>query len=444
MLKNKPVSAVSKFVVPLILGSILQSMYSMADTAIVGKFIGDDALAAVGATGLTFTVIVSVVQAFMTGFAVTAGQKVGANDYDGLKRIYVNGFMLSVCASVIAAVLGIVFNNQLMSLLNTPLELREQGGAYIRVIYMGLPTTMLYNFFGEMLRATGNSKKPFMYLVIASAINIILDLFFICVLKTGVWGAGLATVISQAVSAVLCYINLTRSSMYFRFNKKDIYFEKDVISAVAKVGLPASFLNIVILSGVFVLQRFTNGFGTELIAANSAAARVVGIFVIPIYSYGSGISVFVAQNFGAGQYDRIKQGVRSILGLLWVYSVLILIISQIITPFIIKYIISDTPVVVEWGNKVVTSNIMGYFGLSYLIVTKSTLNALSRPFMGTIQGVADVLIRISVVIIGTKYFGFWGIAFGDSATWMIGAVIFIFMLMIENRKINKKYGFKII
>lgn len=444
MLTNKPISAISKFVIPLIFGSVLQSMYSMADTAIVGKFIGDNALAAVGATSLTFTVIVSVVQAFMTGFAVIAGQKVGANDYDGLKRVYVNGFMLSVCTSVIAAVLGILFNNQLMSLLNTPLELREQGGAYIRVIYMGLPTTMLYNFFGEMLRATGNSKKPFVYLVIASVINIVLDLFFVCVLKTGVWGAGLATVISQGVSALLCYINLTGSSMYFRFSKKDVYLEKDVLMAVAKVGIPASFLNIVILSGIFVLQRFTNGFGTELIAANSAAAKVYGIYVIPIYSYSSGLGVFVAQNFGAKQYERIKYGVRSILGLAFGYSVFILIFSLIFTPYIIKYAISDTPKVIEWGNRLVTSTLLGYFGLSYLVVTKSTLNALSRPLMGTIQGIADVAIRISVVIIGTKYFGFWGIAFGDSATWMIGAAVFFFMLIAENRRINKKYGFKII
>lgn len=444
MLKNKPISAISKFVLPLIFGSILQTMYSMADTAIVGKFIGDSALAAVGSTSLAFSFIVSIVTAFMTGFAVTAGQRVGANDYEGLKRVYVNGLMLIVIASIITATVGSLCTNIFMSFLNTPLELRGDGGAYIRVIFMGLPTTMLYNFFGEMLRATGNSKKPFLYLVIASGINIVLDLFFICVLKTGVWGAGLATVISQGVSAVLCFVNLTRSSMYFRFTKKELYFEKNIIKAVAKVGIPASFLNVVILSGIFVLQRFTNGFGTELIAANSSAAKVYGIYAIPIYSFSSGLSVFVAQNFGAKQYDRIKLGVRSILGLLWVYSVLILLLSQIVTPLVIKYIISDTPVVVEWGNKVVTSTILGYFGLSFLVVTKSTLNALARPLMGTIQGIADVLIRISVVIIGTKYFGFWGIAFGDSATWTIGAVIFFFMLIVENIHINKKYGFKII
>ncbi len=444
MLREKPVKAITSFVIPLIFGSILQTMYSMADTAIVGKFIGDSALAAVGATSLSFTFIVSVVQAFMTGFAVMAGQRVGANDYEGLKRVYVNGFMLSVTASIVTAVVGTLCIDQFMVLLNTPEELMAQGGAYIRVIYMGLPTTMLYNFFGEMLRATGNSKKPFLYLVIASAINIVLDLFFICVLKTGVWGAGLATVISQGISAILCFINLTRSSMYFRFKRKEIYFEKDIILGVAKVGLPACFLNVVILSGIFVLQRFTNNFGTELIAANSAAARVYGMYVIPIYSFGSGLSVFIAQNFGAGQYDRIKLATRSILGLLWGYSVVILGFSLVVTPYIIKYVISDTPTIVEWGNKVVTSTLLGYFGLSYLVVTKSTLNALARPLMGTIQGLADVAIRISVVIIGTKYFGFWGIAFGDSATWTIGAIIFFFMLIIENNRINKKFGFRII
>ena len=444
MLTDKPLKSISQFVIPLIFGSILQTMYSMADTAIVGKFIGDSALAAVGSSSLAFSFIVGVVSAFMTGFAVTAGQRVGANDYEGLKRVYINGFVLSVIISIVAALVGTLFADQFMTLLNTPKELRQQGGAYIRVIYMGLPTTMLYNFFGEMLRATGNSKKPFLYLVIASGINIVLDLFFVCVLKTGVWGAGLATVISQGVSALLCFINLTRSSMYFRFKKKEIYFEKNIIKAVTKVGLPASFLNVVILSGIFVLQRFTNGFGTEYIAANSAAARIYSMYAIPITAFGSGLGVFVAQNFGAKQYDRIKLGVRSILGLLCVYSVAILVFSLIVTPYIIKYVISDTPIVVEWGNRVVTANLLGYFGLSYLIVTKSTLNALARPLMGTIQGIADVAIRISVVIIGTKYFGFWGIAFGDSATWTIGAVIFFFMLSVENIRINKKYGFKII
>ena len=444
MLEDKPVKAITAFVIPMIFGSILQSMYGMADTAIVGKFIGDSALAAVGATSLTFSIIVSLTQGFMTGFSIIAGQKVGAKDYDGLKKVYTNGLMMVVSISVAAAILLTVFADSLLSLMQTPSELRIEAGKYIRVIFLGLPTTMLYNFFGEMLRATGNSKKPFVYLLIASVINIVLDLFFVCVLKTGVAGAGLATVISQAVSAVLCFVNLTRSSMYFRFTKKDLKFDKSIVVKCARLGLPACFLNGVINCGLLVMQIFTNGFGTEYIAANSAAARVFGIYNTPVYCFSSGLGVFVAQNFGAQKYQRIREGVRSILLLLFGFSTVMLVLSLFVSKYIISFVISDTPLVVEWGYRIINICLMGHYALDFLVVIKSALNALGRPLMPTLQGFADVAIRVGVVVVGTKYFGFWGVAFGDSATWIIGAVIFVFMLIYEFRAIKKKFGFSLI
>lgn len=444
MLQGKPIKSITTFVIPMIFGSILQSMYGMADTAIVGKFIGDSALASVGSTSLIFSIMVSLTTNYMTGFSVIAGQRVGAKDPDGLKRVYVNGIMLITMISVLVGVGLFLFSDTLMDIMKTPMELRDEAGKYINVIYLGMPTTMLYSFFGEMLRATGNSKKPFLYLVIASCINIVLDLFFVCVLKIGVMGAGLATVISQAVSAILCFINLTRSSMYFRFTRKEMYFEKNIISSCAKIGLPACFLSAVICCGIFVLQVFTNSYGTEYIAANSSASRIFGIYTTPLYCYCSGLSVFVAQNFGAKQYDRIRTGVRSILFLLWSYSTVMIVISLLVSKYLISWIISDTPIVVEWANRITNINMCAHYALGFLVVTKSSLNAMGRPLMGTIQGFADVAIRIGVVMLGTKYFGFWGVAFGDGATWMIGAIIFVPMLIIEYRKIYKQYGFKML
>ena len=443
MVEGKPLKTITAFVLPVIMGSILQNLYSMADTAIVGKFIGDSALAAVGATSLTFSIIVSLTYGFMSGFSIIAGQKVGARDYEGLGKVYTNGLVLVLLISVAATVGLTLCTDSLLTLMKTPDELREEAGKYIRVIYMGISTTLLYNFFSEMFRAIGNSKKPFIYLAISSGVNIILDLFFVCVLNAGVAGAALATVIAQAVSVVLCFISLSRSSIWFRFSIKEFRFDKGIMKECARLGIPTCFLNGVISCGVLVLQIYTNSFGVEYIAAASAASRIFSIYNIPLTSYGSGLSVYVAQNFGAGQYDRIKSGVKSTSLFLFAYSTVMFAVSFFVSKYIIRLFISDTPTVVEWGSRIITVSFMGHYALSFLINMKCTLNALGRPLMPTLQGFADVALRIVAVCLGTKYFGFWGIVFGDFLTWTLGAVIFIFMLAYEDRRICKKHGFSL-
>ena len=257
-------------------------------------------------------------------------------------------------------------------------------------------------------------------------------------------GAALATVIAQTVSAVLCFINLSRSSMYFRFSFEKFRIDKSIVWQCARLGIPGAAINGVICIGIVTLQIFTNKFGLEYIAATAAAGKLTGFYNIPIWCYGAGLSVFVAQNFGAGKYDRIKKAVWSVTFLLCAYSTVMFGFSLLFTKHIIHWLISDTPIVIEWGSKVVNVSYTGHYALILLISTKYTLNALGRPLMPTIQGVADALLRVVIVYFGTKYFGFWGIVFGDNGTWILGEVVFAFMVAYENKKFKKEYGFTIL
>lgn len=436
MTSGNPLKQILKFSIPVILGSLLQNAYNIADTAIVGRTIGVGALAAVGATGTIFGFFVMLIYGLMSGFSIIAGTKYGARDYDGLRKVYFNGIILTLSVSVIITVFGTLFVKRLLLLMNTPADIIDDSCKYLFVVFCGITTTMLYNFFAEMMRALGNSKRPFIYLMIACGINIILDFTLIAGFGMGVEGAALATVISQATSAVLCGIYCHSSIVYYRINFKEFKVDFAVIKECLRIGIPNALLNAIITLGVIILQVVTNTIGTTYIAAYSAASKIISIATVPFFAITTAMNVFVSQNYGAGNIQRAKAGITQTIKFMMILNTLIVIIALTFSTFIIRFMIGNDADIIELAKKYIIVNAVAVYALVPLIALKGGMQAFGKPFFPTISGFLEVATRLFVSVYFTEKFGFTGIILTDPVTWFVTCIFFVVVYKFEINKIK--------
>ena len=344
--------------------------------------------------------------------------------------------MLTIFTSVVITLFGTIFVRQLLEFMNTPDDIIDDSCTYLFIIFCGITTTMIYNFYAEMMRALGNSKRPFIYLIISCFLNIILDLIFILVFKMGVGGVALATVISQALSAMLACIYCIRSIDYFRIKWSDIRFDLSISKACLRIGIPNAFLNVLITIGTLILQGVTNSIGTIYIAAISGGAKITTILTSPYFAISSGLSVFVSQNHGAGNIPRAKSGVNSTIKCMLLLNTAIFAIALICSNMLMRMVVGDNPEVITLGAKYTIINTLFAYSLIPLLCYKSTIQAFGRPFFPTVSGILEMVIRLLTAIYMTKYFGFYGIILTDPFTWVGTCIFFIIAYRYEIKKIE--------
>lgn len=439
MTSGNPLKLITKFSVPIMLGQLLQLAYNMADTVIVGRIIGTDALAAVGATGTIFSFFTCLIIGLMSGFSVVCGKKYGAGDRDGLKKVYVNGLMITIFLCVVFTFAGVFLANDMLELMNTPDKIFHDAHSYLVTVLAGFTTTMLYNFFGELMRALGNSKRPFMYLFISSVINIVLDLLFVGVFGMGVFGAAFATVIAQAVSAVLCFVYMYRSVDVFRISLKEFVFHKATAFECLRIGVPAMILQVAVMSGLIIKQAFLNDIGTDFIAASSAASKLVNLFNIPTNGFVLAMAVYVAQNYGAKDFKRIRLGIRQTLIITYAVDIFLLVFSLVASKYIIAFMVgSQETTVITNGRLYVNIHMFASLALIPLVTFKCALQSLGRPLFPTISGFVEVGIRLMSVVWLVKYMGYVGIALTDPFTWFVTGLFFVIVYTFEIKKVQKE------
>lgn len=438
MTQGKTLKTIVNFAVPVLLGNILQNIYNMADTAIVGRTISTDALAAVGATGAIFSLFVGIIGGMMSGFAAVAGRKFGALDFSGLKKVYINGLVITLVISLIATMFGTLLVNELLALINTPADIIESSADYLRIIFAGISTTMLYNFSGEMLRALGNSRKPFFYLIIACVVNIILDFVFILGFGWGVKGAAAATVAAQALSAVLCMTYTFRSVEYFRFRLAELRPEIKVIGECLHIGIPNSLLNGVILVGIIIMQTVTNSFGTDYVASYSGSNTVTNLLIAPVYAFAATLAVFSAQNYGAGNLTRVKKGVNETMRLLFAVYVALSVLSIFVSKPLLTALYGYGEATAKNAALLMNIKLCTIFFLIPLVFYKAVLQALGKPLFPTLSGFLEITVRYVVATQITKAFGFLGVALTDPITWIITCVFFIITYRYEFKKLEER------
>ena len=415
------------FSMPLILGNLFQQFYSLADTIIVGRFVGINALAAVGATGSVNYLILGFVIGVCNGFAIPIAQYFGGHDYGDMRRYVANATWLCIFWSVALTISTVALTRPIMQIMQTPADIIDDASIYIGWIFAGIPFAFLYNMVACIMRALGDSKTPLLFLVLTSAMNIGLDLLFILAFKMGVFGAALATDISQAVSGVLSLMYLIHKFTVLKMAREERKFNTAVCQRLSGMGLPMGLQCSITAIGSVVMQGAVNVLGSTAVAAVTAASKTSNLLAVPFESLGTAMATYSGQNLGASRLDRVRQGVHGALGITAVFAALSLLILHFFDVTIIGLFI-DTKVEVEvvaQAQSYLLWNALFFLALGVLIVYRYTIQGLGYSSLAMMAGVAEMVARVVVAILLVPPLGFLGAALANPAAW-VAACVFLF------------------
>lgn len=440
MTKGNPLKIFIWFSIPLLIGNIFQQLYSMVDTIIVGRFVGVDALAAVGSTGSMFFLVNGMVIGLTSGFSVLVSQKFGAKNETEIRKSVASNITLTLISAIIITVIALIVKRPLLDLMNTPKNIFKDANTYITIIYIGISTQIAYNMAAGILRALGDSKTPLYFLIISSIINIILDLVFIVKFKLGVAGAAYATNISQGLSAMLCLIYSYRKYQVLRLKKEDFKVEKDYYKTHLKIAIPMGLQFSVTGVGIIIVQGAVNVFGSNVIASYTAASKVLQLVMQPLISFGVTIATYAGQNLGAKRFDRIKKGVKvmnkiSIITSLIAGAILVLFSKY----FVMLFIENPSAEIIGYTQEVLNYSAVFMIFLGFIFVYRNVLQGMGESFVPMMAGFYELAARSVVAFILPKFIGFTGICLADPIAWIAAAVPLMFTYYSNIKKISKEY-----
>lgn len=423
MTTGNPAKLILIFTLPLIIGNIFQQFYSMADTLIVGRTIGVNALAAVGCTGSLSFFILGFVMGLTSGLSIITAQRFGAQDAAGVRKSFATSIILSLVASLLLTAIAAPLSRNFLELLQTPPEIIDDAVSYIRIIFLGIGASVMFNLLSNAMRALGDSRVPLYFLIIACCINIVMDYAFILLFGLGVAGAGYATVLSQLISGLCCIIYIRKKMPLLCITKDDFRIHPEDIRTHLKVALPMAFQMSIIAIGSLILQFALNGLGAVSVAAYTAAQKIDTIATQPMNSFGATMATYTAQNYGANKLDRIRKGVFQCI----LISVSFSIVMGLVNIFAGYQL---TSLFVGSGEKEVLSlsqtylQINGalYFVLALLFIYRFTLQGLGKGLIPTIAGIMELIMRAFGALILAAQLGFAGACASNPLAW-IGACI---------------------
>lgn len=420
---GNPAKRIVLFTIPMMLGNLFQQLYNMADTLIVGRTIGVQALAAVGCTGSLTLLIIGFVQGMTYGFSIITAQYFGAKDAAGVRRSFATGVVLSVGIAVLLTLVSVPMTMHILQWMRTPQEIIQNAHQYLSIIFSGSVALVLFNLLFNMIRALGDSKTPLLFLGITCLLNIGLDFLFILQFHMGVAGAGLATVISQAMSGVLCILYIKKKLPILQMHKQDWQITRRFVMEHLRMGLPVGFQSSIIAAGSLVLQIALNQLGAQAVAAYTAAQKIESIATLPICAFGTSIATYAAQNYGARDIERIRCGVRQCLVIALCFAVTIGIFTILAgRPLAWVFLGNGQADVISLAQTYLRVNCPFYFILQVLVLYRGTLQGLGKSFVPTIAGVMELFMRIFAALVLAKAFGFPGACFANPCAWF-GAFI---------------------
>ena len=423
MTTGSPVKLILYFSIPLLIGNIFQQFYSMMDTIIVGRFLGVNALAAVGATGSLSFLVTGFVSGLTSGFSVLIAQRFGANDEEGIKKATGNSIILAVIFTIIVTLISLILLKPLLSLMKTPSDIMNDAYAYIVVVFGGIFATFLYNLMASILRALGDSKTPLYFLIIASILNIVLDILFIVNFKMGVAGAAYATVISQFVSGILCVLYIGKKFPILRLEKRHLMFDKEYISKHIQIAVPMGIQISIIAIGTIILQTAVNRFGSVYVAANTAAIKVENLVMQPGISFGITMATYCAQNLGAGNFERIKDGVKKCalinIGIGIFAGVVLIFFGSYFT----KMFVSDAnPEVIRIAQQYLITVGLFFVPVNMIFIFKNALQGMGHTFVPMMSGIYELAARSIGAFIFPYFLGYIGTCLAGPFSWIAAAI----------------------
>ena len=442
MTKGTPWKLILAFMIPVCCGNVFQNFYNIVDSLIVGRFLGVEALAAVGSTGSINFLVIGWVVGMTSGFGIQLSQAFGANDEKRLKHYLAMSVYLSIGLAVFMTAGLLLANSSILQWMNTPDEIFFNTRKYIGIIYAGLPITILYNLLASVARSLGDSKTPLYFLILSSVLNIALDFLFVAVLPFGVAGAAYATVLAQAVSAVLCLMYVWKKFPMIHFTKKDAMIKGRSIYNLLAMGVPMGLQFSITAIGTMIVQASLNTLGATYIAAYSATMKIQNIMIQIYPALGTAIATYSGQNYGAGELKRINKGVNACLVIEAIYSIFVMAISWSLLPGMVRIFAEDPTGELQMiACQMFRISMWFFFPLGTIFIYRNVLQGLGNGFVPMLGGVFELFARAFVIYVLFDSMQFIAICISDPAAWMsalIPLIPYYYWFMNKKLKVNNK------
>ena len=438
--KGNPIKAILGFAVPMLFGNIFQQMYNMADSIIVGKYVGVRALAAVGGTGAINFLVLGFIIGVSSGFMIPVSQAFGAKDFDRLRRLVTNAVWLSLIVGTLITIITVTLTKPMLRLMNTPDDIFQGSYEYIATIFAGILGIMFYNLLSGIMRALGDSKTPLYFLIFSSFINIALDLLFVIVFKMGVFGAAFATDISQLISCILCFLFIKKKYTILKMNKSDWTFNSNLSNRLLLMGLPMGLQYSITAIGSTVMQTAVNGLGSVYVAAITAGSKVSLLFMQPFDTLGTAMATFCGQNLGAGKLDRIHKGMKQGIMVMAGYSAFAILALIFGGRYIALLFVNVSEVeILGYVEKFLFANALFYFPLGLLMILRYAIQGLGYSIFAMVAGVMEMVARCAVAFIGIVWFGVDAIYYSNPTAWIAANIFLIPAFIMVMKKIENNY-----
>lgn len=441
MTKGPVIKLIVLFALPLLFGNLLQQVYSMVDTLVVGRFVGYQALAAVGATVAVVQLLLGLALGISNGVSVVTAQYFGAKQEHNVRKSVASGLLLCSIASILIGIIGVLFARPIYVLMQTPADIIDDAVLYTVIMFIGAPATMLYNYVASVLRAFGDSKTPVAGLLIASVVNITLDLVFVIIFGWGVAGVGIATVISQLFSGLLCGAYALRKLPVLKLKKEDFRWDGKMVKAQLKVGIPLAFQQSVLALGIVFMQVILNTLGSLTIAAYTVVARIDVFLYSCLSAFGTAATTFGAQNFGAGKLSRIRKGVRGACVITVSLCVIFTLAVNLFAVQLMQAFLGDAETeVIRMGVQYLRFAPLFYPLLGLIFIMHSTEQAIGKAVIAMLASFVELIARPAAAYFLTAWFGYTGFCFANPAAWTSAFVMVVVSYFIIMRNMEKKHA----
>ncbi|MCL3850869.1 MATE family efflux transporter [Parabacteroides sp. GYB001] len=438
MTSGRALPLIFSFAMPVLLANLLQQTYSLIDAAIVGKFLGIGAFSAVGASTSVIFLIIGFCNGCCAGFGIPVAQKFGARDYNTMRRYVAISLQLAAVMSVIIAIVTSIYCKDILKIMQTPENIFTDAYFYLLVTFIGVPCTFFYNLLSSIIRALGDSKTPFWFLLFSTILNVILDLVCILIFKWGVAGAAIATLLSQGISAILCFIYMYRRFEILQGTREERKFNIRLAGNLLWIGVPMGLQFSITAIGSIMLQSANNALGSASVAAFASAVRIKSFFMCPFESLGIAMATYTGQNYGAGKPQRIWQGIKASGLMMIVYAAFAFLLMMLTSEQLAQIFVDPTET--EVINKAVQYMHVScsFFPiLGILCILRYTIQGAGFTNLAMLSGVSEMIARTLVSIYAVPAFGFLAVCFGDATAWVAADLFLIPAFMYVYKKIKE-------
>mgnify|MGYP002678238548 FL=1 len=426
------------FAIPILIGNIFQQLYNVADTAIIGNVLGDQALAAVGATSALYSLVIGFANGITNGFSVVLARVFGEKDEEKLKQTSALIYFLTVIISIILTLASVISLHSILVMLKTPENILPKTESYLHIILTFAIVTMLYNMFSGILRAIGDSKTPLYFLLLSSALNVGLDFLFVKGLNRGIGGAAEATVIAQIVSVSLCIVYIWKKCPVLKFSMRYLKWDKALVKELLLTGFSMGLMLVVVSIGSVALQSAVNSLGEQIIAAHTAARKIDEIFMMPLGTLATAAATFASQNFGAGKYDRVYKGIKDAVLIAIGWSACAILIVFAIGKYMVKWLTGTSDAeIISNALMYMKINIVFFLVLSILLVLRSSLQGVGRKIVPVLGSGVELILKFGAVNIITNRLGYFGVCILEPIIWGISAIMVLVDFVVYQKTYKK-------